>query len=82
MVSGSLILLGFNPKVKTYTEPADGQLLTFKKFVGFGILTAVVMNSAIFWDMTPCSPLKVNRCFGGTLPPSSGSINKLSKKPE
>jgi hypothetical protein len=34
--------------------------------VGFEVLTAVVMKSTIFWDVTPCSPLKVNRCFGGT----------------
>jgi hypothetical protein len=34
--------------------------------VGFEVLTAVVMKSAIFWDKTPCSPLKVNRCFRGT----------------
>jgi hypothetical protein len=32
---------------------------------GFEILTAVVMSS-IFWDITPCSPLKVSRRFGGT----------------
>jgi hypothetical protein len=24
------------------------------------------MKSCIFWDITPCSPLKVNRRFGGT----------------
>jgi hypothetical protein len=24
------------------------------------------MNSTIFWDITPCSPLRVNRHFGGT----------------
>jgi hypothetical protein len=24
------------------------------------------MKSSIFWDITPCSPLKVNRRFGGT----------------
>jgi hypothetical protein len=31
------------------------------------------MKSSIFWDITPCSPLKVNRRFGGTelcLPPT------------
>jgi hypothetical protein len=22
-------------------------------------------NGTIFWDIAPCSPLKVNRCFGG-----------------
>jgi hypothetical protein len=26
-------------------------------FVGFEVLTAVVMNSTIFWDITPCSLL-------------------------
>jgi hypothetical protein len=29
-----------------------------------GGLTAVVVKSPIFWDITPCSPLKVNRRFG------------------
>jgi hypothetical protein len=24
------------------------------------------VKSTIFWDITPCSPLKVNRRFGGT----------------
>jgi hypothetical protein len=24
------------------------------------------MKSYLFWDITPCSPLKVNRRFGGT----------------
>jgi hypothetical protein len=32
----------------------------------FEVLTAVIMKSTIFWDITPCSPLKVNRCLGGT----------------
>jgi hypothetical protein len=31
--------------------------------------TSVAMKSTIFWDITPCSPLKVNRCFGGTYRP-------------
>jgi hypothetical protein len=35
--------------------------------VVFEVLTAVAMKCTIFWDITPCSPLKVNRCFGGTL---------------
>jgi hypothetical protein len=33
------------------------------------------MKASIFWDMTPCSPLKVNR------PPSSTPKNKPSKQP-
>jgi hypothetical protein len=40
--------------------------LLAKKCVGFEVLTAVVMNSTIFWDIMPCSPLSVNRRFGGT----------------
>jgi hypothetical protein len=28
---------------------------------GFAVLTAVVMNSSILRDMTPCSPLHVNQ---------------------
>jgi hypothetical protein len=32
----------------------------------FEVLTVVVMKSSIFWDITPCSLLKVNRRFGGT----------------
>jgi hypothetical protein len=39
---------------------------TYNFIVGFEILTAVVMKSTIFWDITPCSPLSVNRRFGGT----------------
>jgi hypothetical protein len=30
------------------------------------VLTAVVMKSTVFWHITPCSPLKVIWCFGGT----------------
>jgi hypothetical protein len=33
-------------------------------FVGFEVLTAVIMRNSIFWDVTPFSPLKVNRRFG------------------
>jgi hypothetical protein len=33
--------------------------------VGFEVLTAVVMKSSSFWDITPCNPLKVKRRFGG-----------------
>jgi hypothetical protein len=28
--------------------------------VGFEVLTAVVMKRSIFWDITPCCPLKIN----------------------
>jgi hypothetical protein len=39
------------------------------------------MKSVIFWDMTPCSPLSVNRLFGGTYRLYlQGRRNKFSKK--
>jgi hypothetical protein len=34
--------------------------------VGFGVLTALVMKSSLFCGITPFSPFKGNRCFGGT----------------
>jgi hypothetical protein len=42
-----------------------GDYITAVKSVGFEVLTAVIMKSTIFWDIPPCSPLKVNRRFGG-----------------
>jgi hypothetical protein len=33
--------------------------------VGSEVLTAMVMKRAIFWDITPCSPSKINQHFGG-----------------
>jgi hypothetical protein len=36
------------------------------QFVRFEVLTAVVMKSSIFWDITPYNPLKVNCRFGGS----------------
>jgi hypothetical protein len=34
--------------------------------VGFEVLTPVVTKNSIFLDITPCSPLNVNRRCGGT----------------
>jgi hypothetical protein len=34
--------------------------------VGFEVLTAAVVKSCKFWDITPCGPLKINKYFGGT----------------
>jgi hypothetical protein len=34
-------------------------------WLGFEVLTAVVMKGTIFWNITPCSPLKINRRFVG-----------------
>jgi hypothetical protein len=40
-------------------------------FVGFEVLTAVVMKSSVFWDarVTMCSLLGVDQSFGGTCRP-------------
>jgi hypothetical protein len=38
-------------------------LVIVPSLVGSDVLTAVVMKSYVFWDITPCSPLKVNRCL-------------------
>jgi hypothetical protein len=35
------------------------------RYVGFEVLTAVVMKSSIFWDITSRGLLKVRRRFGG-----------------
>jgi hypothetical protein len=37
-----------------------------RNYVQLEVLTAVVQKSSIFWNITPCSPQKFNRCFGGT----------------
>jgi hypothetical protein len=37
--------------------------------VGFEVLTAVVTNTLIFWDITPYSPVKISRRFGGICHP-------------
>jgi hypothetical protein len=34
--------------------------------LGFEVLTPVVMNISIFWDIMLYSPLKINRCFEET----------------
>jgi hypothetical protein len=36
------------------------------RIVGFEVLSAVVAKISVFWDVTPDSPLKVNRRLGGT----------------
>jgi hypothetical protein len=36
----------------------------------FALLAAVVMKMSIFFDITTCTQLKVNRRFGGTYLPS------------
>jgi hypothetical protein len=40
-------------------------VLEVKMILGFEVLTPVVMKISLFWGITPCSPLKVNRRFRG-----------------
>jgi hypothetical protein len=57
-VSQSLvILLGDYDRFIRRSEPSTS--------VGSEVLTAVIMKSTVFWDIMLCSPLKVNRRFGG-----------------
>jgi hypothetical protein len=46
-------------------------------YVRFEILTAVVVKSSVFWDVTLCSSLKVNRRFGVTYYHHIQSRNKI-----
>jgi hypothetical protein len=46
---------GSNNAKQAHSKEQAGVFL----LVGFEVLSAVVMKSAIFWDITPCSPLKV-----------------------
>jgi hypothetical protein len=56
-----------NPKHTRYAHTRTlSSISTAETFLGFEVLTPVVMKSIIFWDITPCSPLIFNRCFGGT----------------
>jgi hypothetical protein len=39
--------------------------LFFFKYVGFEVVTKVVMKNYIFCDIKPCSLLRIDRSFGG-----------------
>jgi hypothetical protein len=47
-----------------YSNPVSWKLVFIN--VGFEVLTAVVVKSYIFWDITLCSTFKPNRSFGAT----------------
>jgi hypothetical protein len=67
-VTQPLILLRQNQVLNFESEVSIGHKLEgLIGFVGFEVLTAVVMQSSIVRDITPCSLLKVNRRFGGTV---------------
>jgi hypothetical protein len=54
------------------------------KNVRFEVLTAVIMMSSAFCDITPCRPIKDNRCFGGTcrLQLQGWKVSRASNKQE
>jgi hypothetical protein len=43
-----------------YAKENDTDMELYTEYVGSEVLTAVVMNSTIFWDITRCSLLRVN----------------------
>jgi hypothetical protein len=52
--------------VLNFTTFSTRELYRFTSYIEFEGITAMVMKSSIFWDITPCSPLEVNRRLGGT----------------
>jgi hypothetical protein len=44
----------------------DGCVVTPWYCVEFEVVTAVVIEKSVFWDIKLCGPLKVSHCFGGT----------------
>jgi hypothetical protein len=55
-------------------------ILTYLSSVGSEVLTAVLMKTSIFWNITSCSPLSQLMFQRNMSPPSSESKNKQSKK--
>lgn len=49
-------------------------------FVGFEVLTAMSMNSAIFCDVTPCSLVAIHTFRSNLLPPLSESKSDPSRQ--
>jgi hypothetical protein len=52
-------------RVQNIKDLRKGKTKRSNQHVGFMVLTDVVMKSFVFWDITPRSPLKVYRGFGG-----------------
>jgi hypothetical protein len=46
-------------------------------FLGFEVLTAVTANKNIFCDVTPRSPTKAHRRFGGTYCHNFGAYRRI-----
>jgi hypothetical protein len=52
-------------KASLNKETKDCHTRILYLYVGFEVLTEVVMKSSVFWDIMPYSPLKVNRRIEG-----------------
>jgi hypothetical protein len=52
--------------LRQFCECTENTASSSPPIVTFEVLTAVVMKSTIFWDITPCSTMSVDRRFGGT----------------
>jgi hypothetical protein len=94
-LGSSLYSLGVDPTEKTlvdivtvllyaslfsgnmFTEPLPSNTCSFSRSLHSNGTT----RYSTIWDITPCNPLKVNRRFGETSSPSSGSKNKPNKIP-
>jgi hypothetical protein len=60
----------------------ETKCITNFSYVGFEVLTAVVMKSSIIWDITACSPVESQAALRRNISsPSSGFKSELSKKP-
>jgi hypothetical protein len=71
-----------NSEIQTFGAIDVDKYNYLSSVAGCEVFTAVVMKSIIVWDMTPYSPLNVNRRFGGTYRLYlQGRRNKFSKKP-
>jgi hypothetical protein len=62
-VTTGLILNAYT-SVRTHSKLYSATIV--HHFLEFEVVTAVAMKSYVFCDIAPCSPLKVNRRFGGT----------------
>jgi hypothetical protein len=62
----SSVLWARNKKTRTLFQWSRPLNIYLRSILIFEVLTAVVVNNTIFWDITPCSPLRVDRRFGGT----------------
>jgi hypothetical protein len=56
-------------EVRNWLFCGDRNFWNFVYEVGFEVLKAVIMKNIIFWIITPCGLLKVNRSLGETYRP-------------